>query len=175
MKMNKLRYHSRENHGNRERPLFQCKYCDYHDEGKRKVRTHEMKKHPNEKRLKCDRPRCCFKTNITTDFRLHKLTHEEDPVKRFPFACSFRNCDFRRQLKYQIQHHEKKHAELQNEFSCKSCPNNFYPGKISLNFHKTMKHNREVYRCPTCEYSTFHQRWLNRHVQRYHNIYPNNS
>ena len=168
-----LRHHLRKNHGNEELRLLKCKYCDYSSYDKQKIGSHESSQHWDEIRFKCDQSGCTYHTNRSGYLRIHALTHEDDPLKRFPLGCRFPNCDFRRTFKHEIKKHERNHEESLIEFRCKSCPNNFYPDKLSLHFHESMEHGQASYKCPMCEYSSHRKRYLDQHI-KYHNMVPEN-
>ena len=168
-----LRVHTQRAHGRREeRELFKCKFCDYRAYNKHNVNLHAMNVHSKERRFKCEKPGCNYKTNVFHLFQTHGLIHEEDPTKKFPFECKFPDCDFRRKLRPQIKLHEQKHTISNERFRCKLCPNSCFPDKYSLFFHECMKHNKKSHKCPICDYSCAQKCYFDKHIRTHHNLDP---
>ena len=142
---------------------FKCEFCDYRTDSRYHLDLHQKSIHSSERKLQCDASGCQFKTNFPTALRNHMLIHETEPERRFPFACPFPECDFRRRLRQKLKTHVQNHKSSRRKLKCPSCPNK-YPDFISLNFHKDLIHEKICYRCPKCNYNARYKRNLDYHL-----------
>ena len=143
---------------------FKCDFCALSAHSKGELDLHKRTAHTEEREFKCSHPGCGYQTNYAHIFRSHALIHEEDPKKRFPFACTFPHCDFRRRLKTEMNAHERKHRTSKSRLKCESCPERSYPDLNSLEFHNRMTHDQRSYSCPNCDYVSNQKRNLRSHV-----------
>ena len=147
---------------------FNCDTCHYRCAEKMNLQNHKMTAHSDIRRFKCTNCNCDYKTNYLAAFSRHLRTHEEDPGKRYPFACSFPVCDFRRRAADEIKSHEQRHQVSKVQLKCKLCPNRTYPDRISLNFHERIAHIKKSYECSTCSYSGLTRLNLEEHTRECH-------
>ena len=146
---------------------FKCESCDYCTDGRMHLDLHQKSVHSSERKLLCDVSGCQFKTNHAVALRAHRLIHETEPERRFPFACTFPGCDFRRRLRTKLKKHVQNHHSSKKQLRCPFCPNK-YPDRISFNFHKDLIHNEKTcYRCPNCNFNVRFKRHLNNHMRNH--------
>ena len=162
--------HMRAMHGTGQLKRFKCETCEYRSNQRTTVRTHVMNMHTAvEKRFKCDKPGCTYKTNFSNALKSHLLIHEDDIRSRFPFACTFPGCDFRRKTKPEMVQHELRHENCKVQLTCKICFKSGYPDKLSLHFHSFNYHDQKSWKCSMCDYAASHKCTLQRHIQTHHN------
>ena len=147
---------------------LKCDSCDYRSSDSCELRLHKMTIHSDVRRFKCTNEDCNYKTNYPPALRRHLRTHEDNPEKRYPFACSFPGCDFRRRATDEIKCHEQKHQNSKLELKCKLCPTRSYPDKNSLNFHERVAHIRRSYQCSVCSYAGLTRLNLEEHARECH-------
>ena len=169
---NGLKAHGRTEHGigKAREEKFKCDFCEHRAYSRPHLELHKSAKHTMEKEFVCDFPGCGYTTSYVSGFKHHRLIHEQDPEKQYPFACAFPGCDFRRRFRTQIQLHEKRHSEINSGrelFKCDLCTKN-YPDKVSLDFHDSMIHKTESYKCSQCSYTTRIERNLWQHSRHHH-------
>ena len=148
---------------------FRCELCDFRTYKSAPLRNHLMNAHSDERRFKCDYVACYFKTNNSSSFRRHKLIHEKDPERQFPFGCNFPGCDFRRRTKLEIEKHQELHKTSEFLLSCKLCPN-IYPDHTSLSFHQCMKHAKTSFTCSVCDFTAPMKCVVGRHYRECHDL-----
>ena len=169
---NGLKAHRRVEHGigKAREKKFKCDFCEYRTYSRLPLELHKSAKHTMEKEFMCDFSGCGYSTSYAFAFKNHMLIHEQDPEKQYPFACAFPGCDFRRRFRRQMQLHEKRHTEITSEhelFKCGLCPES-YPDKVSLDFHDSMIHKTESYKCSQCSYTTRILPNLSQHSRHHH-------
>ena len=149
---------------------FKCDLCDYRSQTDKDMDVHRSAAHSAGSKFQCGNLNCDFKTNEAWNFKQHVLIHEENPLKRFPHACSFPGCDFRRRLFAEMKRHEERHrSNKELEYKCKLCPNRSYPDSVSLRFHKDMIHNTKFFKCSVCSVCVSNKRNLRVHMRKLHN------
>ena len=162
--------HMREKHGTGILKRFECETCGYRANSQSTIRKHTMNMHGTaEKRLKCDKPGCTFKTNFSSGLKRHLLVHGDDLQSQFPFACTFTGCDFRRKIKSEMVQHELQHETCKVQLKCKICSKGGYPDKLSLHFHSFNYHDQKSWKCSLCDYAASHKCTLQRHIKTHHN------
>ena len=147
---------------------FTCELCDFRTYKSTPLRNHIMNVHSDERRFKFDYVACYFKTNDCSSYRRHKLIHEQDPQRQFPFGCNFPGCDFRRRTKPEMEKHQELHKTTEFLLSCKLCPN-MYPDHTSLSFHECMKHAKTSFTCSVCDFKAPLKCTAVRHYRECHN------
>ena len=162
-----LNAHYQRVHRNGAEKPFKCEYCAHRSLEKRGIANHVRTVHSTDKKFKCTSPGCSFKTNEFAFYKRHLLSHEEDPNKRYPLACTVPTCDFRCRLNPQMKIHMELHQKSKLIFECTRCDNKHYPDKKSLRFHTTIRH-RKSYKCSMCDYFVFQKAILAKHYNKNH-------
>ena len=145
-----------------------CKLCPTRVRQEGQLRQHEKKVHSEGREFKGSTPHCNYQTNYILSIKNHMLRHEEDPQKRFPFACTIPGCDFRRRYKEQMASHELQHETSALQLECKLCPDKCFPDRFSLFFHDCIAHNRKCHKCSLCNVSTCSKYTLHEHMRKIH-------
>ena len=170
LRVHRQRMHKDDYFGKYRTKWLYCKLCPLRVRQKSQLRLHEKNVHGEEREFKCPAPDCKYETNYIFSFNNHVLCHEEDPEKRFPFACTFPGCDFRRTSKYRMASHELQHETSGLQLECKFCPGRCYPDGPSLFFHDCIAHNRKRHKCPRCNFAASKKsNWI-KHMRRIHNL-----
>ena len=147
---------------------FKCDLCVYRGTFKRDMDMHRLTVHSEIRKFQCRNLDCNYKTNEAGNFKTHLLTHEENPLRRRPFACSFPECDFRTRTSTAMKCHEEQHSSKKLEFRCKLCPNKSYPDSISLHYHQCMTHNKKSFNCSICNACVSSKGVLKNHMRKLH-------
>ena len=97
--------------------------CDFRTRYRGNIANHLKSKHGDGGELfKCDL--CPFTTVLKWNLKQHELTH----FQQKPFACSFRNCDFRSRWVGNLRAHQARH---ENNKQGQGCHQTFHPWKKS--------------------------------------------
>ena len=150
--------------------LFKCNTCDYMTEDLHQLRRPKSMVHTQTKRFHCDDGGCNFKTNAGRTLKTHKLLHEKDSDKQFPFTCTFPGCDYRRRAKCALKPHERVHETSRLQLTCKLCPTKHYPDAKSLRFHEFWSHRSRLYQCSLCAFGAPDKFKLESHKRRRHAV-----
>ena len=150
--------------------IYKCDHCPYRTHKSTNLTIHNRAQHENLIPFRCPFPGCNYRTAYWTALKMHKRTHNPDPMERLPFSCTFPDCAYRTTTLQLLKAHARaRHdPDRTREFPCPLCPKSFYT-KCASQAHIRNAHVREQkYACDRCQYSTSRIYSLQDHCRRIH-------
>ena len=168
-----------------ERFTYQCEMCgkkylsknrlDYHldkchkniEKVKKVKLPKSVKKNVINKKVKelvkykCDH--CDYKTNKTSSFKRHVITHEK--IVNVKKQCHKCHIDF--ENSNQLDSHFKECLEALKDFTCQLCDTKWV-SHISLEYHYVMEHKQKLIACDICGNTFTSQNSIRDHVKKEH-------
>lgn len=140
-----------------------CPNCSKRFKWKHGLNNH-MIVHANEKRLLCDE--CGYSTSHLKTLRAHQLSHTG-----IVFRCPTSGCSYTSRRKENLKIHTETHFN-ETPFVCEVCGHRFSQNK-NLKRHALLHlADKNIHKCPHCEFTSYRTDKLKEHIVRQHTEKP---
>ena len=141
---------------------FSCLKCDFKSVGRKKLRVHKRKEHPETQDNRCTIIGCGKVYKNVQSLNLHmRDMHSNGPVNKY--LCD--ECEYSTRWLSSFENHKRRHSG--DLFRCIQCKYATVTNRL-LAKHKESIHGEAKYLCEICDYKTRTERTLKDHIGKIH-------